>query len=51
MNNHNTTAFPATAAKPGEENHGDRTMDVALLRCSSKCIMFITLVKENQESN
>ena len=34
-NNHNTTAFPVTAAKPDKENHSDRTMDAALLSRSS----------------
>ena len=35
-NNHNTTAFPVTAAKPDEKNHSERTMDASLLLCSFK---------------
>jgi len=35
-NNHSTTAFPMTAAKPEEANHNERTMDAALLSLSSK---------------
>ena len=35
-NNHNTTAFPVTAAKPDEEKHSERTMDASLLLFSFK---------------
>ena len=40
-NNHNTTAFPVTAAKPDKENHSDRTMDAALLNLSFKQLIFM----------
>ena len=35
QNNYNTTAFPVTAGILHKESHSDRTMDAALLRCSS----------------
>ena len=40
-NSHNTIAFPVTATKLDEENHTDRQMDAALLRCLSGWLSFI----------
>ena len=40
-NNHKTTEFPITAAKPDKENHSERTMDAVLLSRSLKQLILI----------
>ena len=40
-NSHNTIAFPVIATKLDKENHTDKQMDAALLRCLSGWLSFI----------
>ena len=40
-NSHNTIAFPVTATKLDKENHTDKQMDAALLRCLSEWLSFM----------
>ena len=42
-NNHSTTAFPITAAKPDKENHSERAIDAAPLSCSLEQLLLFML--------